>query len=588
MFILGHRFIRILIPLIFSLGFLVLFFTGTLVWASNVNSNLAPSNVVSSIEQTPSPGDIQVVRVYYVSQEILNRIAARIVPWEVNKDQGFLIVDVDASEYEWLAKMGLKIEIDQKLTDQYNTQRVMSMEQTSGIPGYPCYRTVEETYAYAQSLVITYPNLTEWIDIGDSWDKTQNNSTGYDLYVLRITNKNINLPKPKLFVMSGLHAREFAPPGLNTYFAEYLLENYNIDPDITWLLDYHEIHLLLQANPDGRKYAESGYFWRKNTNKNYCSPTSLHRGADLNRNFSLKWHFCADGYCSSSNECDDTYRGESAASEPETQAIQTYLRAQFPDQRDDSVTSAAPITSTGVFIDLHSYGSQVLWPWGFTIDPAPNGTALETLGRKFSFFNQYDPQQASVGLYFTDGDSDGSAYGDLGLAGFTFEIGRNFFESCSYYQNTILPENLPALMYAAKIARYPYMLPSGPEAVNLSISPSLATTRTPILLQATINDKRFYGNDEPTQVISTAECYIDNPPWITTTIPISQVMNVEDGIFDENIETVTVSINTDGLAQGRHIIFVRGQDAAGNWGPVSAQFLYIYDHQFFLPNIINP
>jgi hypothetical protein len=40
-----------------------------------------------------------------------------------------------------------------------------------------------------------------------------------------------------------------------------------IDPNITWLLDHHEIHLLLHANPDGRKQAESGKYWRKKQTK---------------------------------------------------------------------------------------------------------------------------------------------------------------------------------------------------------------------------------------------------------------------------------------------------------------------------------
>ncbi len=585
------RLLKILIPLIIVLGFLLLLFSATSGWASNTtHADQTPTSEASLPEQLQSTQKIQVVRVYYLTQDTLNRIAARIEPWEVNREFGYIIVDVDAAEYDWLIKMGLRVEVDQNLTRQLNTQRTISPDQVSGIPGYSCYKTVEETYAFAESLVITYPNLAEWIDIGDSWKKTQTSSQGYDLKVLKITNRNINLSKPKLFVMASVHAREYAPAGLNTYFAKYLLDNYGVDPDVTWLLDYHEIHLLLQANPDGRKYAETGNFWRKNTNENYCSATPYDRGADLNRNFSFKWNSCAGETCSSGYACDETYRGPSAASEPETQAIQSYLRSHFTDQRDDPVTSAAPITATGVFIDLHSYGNEVLWPWGFTTNPAPNGDGLQTLGRKFGYFNQYFSKQASVGLYLTDGDSDGFAYGDLGLAGYTFEVGDSFFESCSNYQNNIIPDNLPALLYAAKIARYPYMLPSGPDVINISAFPMAVSNGITIQVQANINDTRYYydiDNPEFTQVISAAEYYIDTPPWITTTTPISYSMNAEDGAFDEKNETTIVLINTDSLSQGRHIIFVRGQDAAGNWGPVSAQFFYIHNQRFFLPDIIN-
>ena len=40
-----------------------------------------------------------------------------------------------------------------------------------GIPDYPCYRTVEETYADLADLAAAYPDLASWNDIGDSWDK---------------------------------------------------------------------------------------------------------------------------------------------------------------------------------------------------------------------------------------------------------------------------------------------------------------------------------------------------------------------------------------------------------------------------------
>ena len=57
-------------------------------------------------------------------------------------------------------------------------------------------------------------------------------------------------------------------------FAEMLIAGYGIDADLTWILDYTEVHLALQANPDGRKMAEAGQLWRKNLNENYCGATS--------------------------------------------------------------------------------------------------------------------------------------------------------------------------------------------------------------------------------------------------------------------------------------------------------------------------
>lgn len=50
-------------------------------------------------------------------------------------------------------------------------------------------------------------------------------------------------------------------------------------------------------------------------------------------------------------------------------------------------------------------------------------------------------------------------------------------------------------------------------------------------------------------------------------------MTPSDGSFNTKTEGVTATLSTAGWATGRHIVFVRGQDASGNWGPVSAVFV---------------
>ena len=123
--------------------------------------------------------------------------------------------------------------------------------------------------------------------------------------------------------------REYTTAELATRFAEYLVENYDRDPEITWLLDYYEVHITPHANPDGRKIAETGIYWRKNTDNDDGCLLSEWWGTDLNRNSSFKWGFPG----SSSYSCDETFRGPASVSEPETQAIQIYASSIFPDQR---------------------------------------------------------------------------------------------------------------------------------------------------------------------------------------------------------------------------------------------------------------
>lgn len=447
---------------------------------------------------------------------------------------------------------------------------------TEAIPGFTCYETVEETFAAMDTMVATYPQLASIIDAGDSWQKTQG-SGGYDIKVLKLTNAAIGGDKPKLFINAAIHAREYTTAPLVLEFARQLTSGYGTNADSTWILDHHEVHLMLQTNPDGRKRAEAGSSWRKNTNQNYCASFSSLRGADLNRNFGYSWN-STGGQGSSGAQCDLTYRGPSPSSEPETKAIENYVRSLWPDRRGPTLDDPAPTDTSGIHLDIHSYSQLVLWPWGVRNAPAPNGTALQTLGRRFAWFNNYTPQQ-SIGLYPTDGTSDSVSYGELGVAAFTFELGTDFFESCTNYTNTIKPNNIPALFYAAKVVRTPYITPGGPAVTGTHLSNQAATTgvraNTPMTLQAAMTDSHFNNSEgtEPTQAIAAAEFYIDTPPWVAGATPVA--MTAIDGSFNAVTENVAGTINTTGLSVGKHLVFVRSRDAGGTWGPVTASFLVI-------------
>lgn len=542
--------------------------------ASHKIESLPKEVDIPSQQQTVYFEGTVVVDAYFTSREMVDAVAEKSEPWHVDYNKSFLTIDVDFEGYLALQEAGFVIIINDEETTKLNEFRLPLLNQGGGIPGYACYRTVEETFSTAEDLAATYPTLAEWVDVGDSWEKTQGLG-GYDMMVLRITNQEIDMPKPTLFATSAIHAREYATAELTTRFAEYLLQNYGTDPDVTWLVDYHEIHLMLHANPDGRKQAETGILWRKNTNQNYCGAGSNSRGVDLNRNFDFQWG-CCNG--SSTDECNDTFRGPSGGSEPEVQSIQNYLSQIFPDQRDDPMTSAAPITSTGVYLDIHSFSELVLWPWGGVNVPAPNGTELQTLGRRLAYFNEYTPEQ-SIGLYPTDGTTLDYGYGELGVPSFVYELGTSFFQDCGTFENTILPDNLPSLIYAAKTARTPYITPAGPEALDLSLSAVVVEAGTDVILTASINDTRFNNSEgtEPIQPIASAEFYINTPPWMTTTTPIANPMVAVDGTFDTSVEAVTGVIDTTGWDVGRHIIFVHGEDTTNTWGAMSAIFLYVVD-----------
>ena len=238
-----------------------------------------------------------VVRVYFKDHQQLHEIVERLDVFEEPTTGGYAVAYISQAEFDQLRSENIRVEIDAQRTSALNSAiDTMQQAQASGnnsvqsIPGFACYRTVEETYSSLQALATANPNLATWSDIGDTWEKvTPNGAAGYDINVLVLTNKSIPGPKPKFMLISAIHAREYATAELATRFAEELIAKYNVDADVTWLLDHYELHLVPQVNPDGRKKAETGVSWRKNTDNNDGCGISSSWGTDLNRNSNFKW-----------------------------------------------------------------------------------------------------------------------------------------------------------------------------------------------------------------------------------------------------------------------------------------------------------
>ncbi|PAJ72319.1 hypothetical protein CJF42_21850 [Pseudoalteromonas sp. NBT06-2] len=469
-----------------------------------------------------------------------------------------LLLELNEQEVILLKSKGITLtpathQWQEKLNNIKNNSQKTN-NQNSGIPGFSCYETVEETFFEADKLVTQYPDLTQWIDIGDSWQK-QNGGDGYDLKVLKIGNKELIDP-PILFIQSAMHAREYTTAALTLDFAKTLLNNFESDPDINWILNRHQIHILFQTNPDGRKLAESGIDQRKNNNENHCHVLKV--GVDLNRNFSFGWNTVSGG--SSGNECDITYRGTAPGSEPEVSAIENYVRSIYPDVRGDKDTDAAPVDTKGLYLDIHSYSELILWPFGHTETIAPNNKGLQALGRKLAYFNGYEPYQ-SVGLYPTDGTSDNLAYGELGIAHITFELGTAFFQQCSTYENKIKPDNLKALIYAAKVVEAPYLMTSGPDITELKVT---QVDRMSLIVEATATDTRFSNKlgIEPTQNIKSVSYSINEYPNAHNT----QLAQFTDNDADSSVEQISVEL----FDSDASVIYFQAIDENNQAGPVSA------------------
>lgn len=528
----------------------------------------------SAITSPRAPGKPAVVaRVDYPDRETLAAMAARLDIWEAPPNQGYVVAALVPEEVEALRQAGHRLEVLPKLTALLHQGHAKDLNQLSGIPGYPCYRTVDETLADMARLTAAYPSLVRWADIGDSWDKVKSGgAAGDDLIVLVLSNhERATEPKFRFFLMAEIHARELVTTELAMRWAEGLLAAYGGDPDATWLLDHGELHLLPLANPDGRRFAEQGYLWRKNTNNGDGCTTFPNYGTDLNRNSSYGW----GGVGASTLPCSTTYRGASAASEPEVRAFQDYATILFPDQRGPLDTDPAPDDATGLFISLHSYSELVLFPWGWTSAAAPNMTALRTLGRKFGYHNRYQVLQ-SDGLYPTSGTSDDWTYGELGLASYTFELGTAFFQDCASFTNVIQPANLPALRYGFKAARRPYLAPGAPEVLHLTVTPAVTPIGGAVALAGVADDTRFFSGGhgvEPTHAVTAVRYSIGAPSWVEGVELLSATLT--GSTTNPSVRTFAATLDTAGLAPGRHLVFVEAQDTTGRWGVPSAVFVQV-------------
>ncbi len=483
---------------------------------------------------------------------------------------------VDYEQQRLLESYGYNLARNEKLSATLAQFPERATPGAAAIPGFPCYRTVEETYATLEQLALRYPTLASTVDIGDSYLKSVGQG-GYPLKALIIDNSAIPAPagatKPTLLLIGAIHAREYATAEIATRFAERLLTGYGIDPELTNLLDHRRVIIVPQMNPDGRKRAETGVLQRRNMHPATCAVTPSNSGIDLNRNSTFFWNTGG----SSADGCNDTYRGTSAASEPETQAIEQFLAANFPDRRGPLNTDAAPLDTEGVFISLHSYANLVLFPWGANASATPNKPGLQTLARKFGFYTNYEVCQppAAGCLYAASGSTDDQAYGALGLAAFTFEVGNNgFFESCSIFEASTLSKNIDALIYALKATRRPYLEPAGPEVTELTAFNNVVDNDFEITVRAKASDTRSYSGgqgNEDTHTIVRAAMYVNTSP--ESPGAFAYQMDASDGNFDNANEAVVMRLPASLLQPGRNVIYVTATDSANQTGVVSATFV---------------
>ena len=185
-------------------------------------------------------------------------------------------------------------------------------------------------------------------------------------------------PRIGVYVVGGLHAREWGSADLLARLIEDLTQKYRLGQSLTFgartftaaevqrVVDGIDLYVFPQANPDGRNHSmTSTPMWRKNRRPD---PAPANVGVDVNRNFDFCWHYPtffspSAPVVSSTSPTSDVYIGPSAESEPETRNIVSILQGN-PHIR--------------FFVDVHSYGQLLLYGWGDdqmqSTDPAQSFT----------------------------------------------------------------------------------------------------------------------------------------------------------------------------------------------------------------------
>lgn len=210
------------------------------------------------------------------------------------------------------------------------------------------YYTYTEVVQKLDSMRLQYPNLIT---------AKQNRGTSHEgrtIWSVKISDNpdvNESATEPAIYFDALHHAREPQAMAGTMYFMYWLLDNYNSNPEAKYLVDNREIYFVPVVNPDGYVYNQTtnpngGGSWRKNRRNNGGS-----YGVDLNRNYDYGWGLNSG---SSGTPSSDTYRGPSAGSEPETQAVKNLCASILP-KIGFSVHSVA-----GRFLNTLSYNDSAI------------------------------------------------------------------------------------------------------------------------------------------------------------------------------------------------------------------------------------
>ncbi|HOD53090.1 MAG TPA: M14 family zinc carboxypeptidase [Candidatus Cloacimonadota bacterium] len=309
------------------------------------------------------------------------------------------------------------------------------------------YFTYTEIVDFVDSLHTAYPNIMSApVTIGQT-------AEGHSIQAYKISdNPNSNESEPEVLITGMHHAREPMSIVAPLYYTQWLLENYNTNELATYLVNEREIWIVPILNIDGYLYnqqiaPQGGDMWRKNKrdNNNNGVFNSNFDGVDINRNYGFEWGYDNEG--SSPEPSAETYRGPSAFSELESQAIRDFCI-------DNNFRTA---------LNFHTFGDLFIYSGHANGDNFPDIELFREYGDDSTKDNGYTyGNDVETVNYSTNGGSDNWMYGDQTqkpkIITFTPEIGDqlDYFWAPTSRIMPLAQENLFPQQYISMVAG-PYL-----------------------------------------------------------------------------------------------------------------------------------
>ncbi len=268
------------------------------------------------------------------------------------------------------------------------------------------YYTPEQVVKELGKINSQYPSITKLFEAGKTHEQRS-------IMAVEISAHIGDADKPVVIFNAMHHAREVMTTEVVMHIVNMLTQGYGKDREVTNWLDQYRIVIIPQVNPDGNSLVGHGEpMWRKNAYK-YNGEVV---GVDLNRNYPAYWNYCngSDG-----DPYSEIFRGPSAGSEPETQALMSLESAYKP----------------VVEISYHSYSELILYPSGCSTVKNPSKDLFNSIGQTMNKEIYNDDNQLgqyAVGtvpelLYEADGSDIDWLWKDLGVFAYTIEVNSSDF-----------------------------------------------------------------------------------------------------------------------------------------------------------------